>query len=285
MSIRDAIRKKKNKSPLSNELLSSPLFKAMEASLDAKLDEAVKQVREEQVERFEIALTAITKEFQQTITELENRLGNAVETSATELNSHAKTLGTQLDEKANQHTEKLGEESDGLLKWCKEQIASLFAETSDRLDKIVANIESMRGPKGDKGDKGDNGSSDTGIEIANKLNTTKETVQISVIAGLGKRLDQILAVAKAKRGGGGTGGGGGMPNWYDKAFTGDGSTTQFTLDYKVGGGGSAIITLLNGQVQELTTHYAVNNSSGKAVVTFTTAPFEDDAIYMQYARA
>lgn len=110
-------------------------------------------------------------------------------------------------------------------------------------------------------------------------------ITINAVAGLEERLnklDQNIRTVKQRKGGS-TGGGGGMGNWANKSFTGDGSTTQYTLDSMVAGSGTGIIVLINGQMQELGTHFSVG--SDRKTITFTTAPEENDAIFINYVRA
>jgi len=79
----------------------------------------------------------------------------------------------------------------------------------------------------------------------------------------------------------GSGGGGGMGNWVNDHWQGNNSTTQFTLTSRVASGGTAIMVLLNGQVQEYSTHFSVSNKT----LTFTTAPFSGAEIHAWYVRA
>ena len=74
-----------------------------------------------------------------------------------------------------------------------------------------------------------------------------------------------------------------MGNWVNDHWQGDNSTTQYTLTSRVAGNGTAIMVLLNGQVQELTTHYTVDNVNKR--INFTTAPFDGAEIHAWYVRA
>ena len=73
-------------------------------------------------------------------------------------------------------------------------------------------------------------------------------------------------------------GGGGMSDPRHESFTGDGSTTSFTLARSVAASGTAIIVRYNGQVQDLTTHYTVAG----AVVSMTFTPADGTTISITY---
>lgn len=174
------------------------------------------------------------------------------------------------------------------------------------LVKVVHTVEkAVPGPKGDKGSPGIQGepgkpADEKAIEdrLTNKIPKTETLVALTVaevlkqkfpiaaIEGLGKALQALqhnIGTMKRRHQehGGGVGGGGGMGNFVTKDFAGDGVTTQFVLDYKVGSGGTAILVLLNGQGQEQGTHYSV---SGKTI-TFTTAPLSGDFIHAWHVRS
>ena len=128
------------------------------------------------------------------------------------------------------------------------------------------------GPQGIQGNPGKDGSPDSPEQVAEKLNTLEERVDIKVIKGL-RRFLQNTQKSGSKSGGG-------SGNWFTDNATGNGVTTAFTLTHSVASGGTAIVVLLQGQVQERTTHYTV---SGKTV-TFTTAPENGMAIHFWYTR-
>lgn len=112
----------------------------------------------------------------------------------------------------------------------------------------------------------------TGDVLVEKINTAGKKIKLEQVENL---KEAIQSVSRRKGGGGG-----GSGNWITDNSTGDGSTTAFTLTSNVASGGTAIMVLLNGQVQERTTHYTV---SGKTV-TFTTAPENNMAIHFWYIR-
>lgn len=116
--------------------------------------------------------------------------------------------------------------------------------------------------------------------VLEKLKEKK--IPMEIIEGLQNTLNVLnrniveLKSRKLKAGGGG----GGMGNIQTDNFTGNGSTTAFTLTARVASSGKAILVLLNGQVQEITTHYTISNKT----LTFTTAPFDGAAIHVWYIR-
>ena len=179
----------------------------------------------------------------------------------------------------------LKEEKDELTKLSNDflaKVSDILTKAEEKHQSTLARIDKHRGPQGERGKDGKpgkDGSPDTGNQIAKKLNTTKNSVNMNVIAGLPDTI-QNLKHAIRRAGVSKGGGGGGMGNTQDDAFSGDGVTTQFTLSSNVASGGRAAIVIINGQVQERTTHYSI---SGKTV-TFVTAPENGTFIWVQYIR-
>lgn len=111
-----------------------------------------------------------------------------------------------------------------------------------------------------------------------------QTVRIDQVEGLAQTLKTInrnIVESKNVKKQSGGGGGGGMGNWVNDDFIGDGFTTTFHLTRKVASNGTAIIILLQGQVQEQTTHYSVTSNGD---VVFTTAPLNLEAVHAWYVR-
>ena len=101
--------------------------------------------------------------------------------------------------------------------------------------------------------------------IAKKLNMKDEIIEQETIKGLANLIRNMQRAINSKGGGGG----GGVSEPFHQQFTGDGSTTSFTLTYQVAGNSKAIFGFLNGQQISLTTHFTV---SGNTVsTTFTPA--------------
>lgn len=145
------------------------------------------------------------------------------------------------------------------------ELERMFADAIQKLEEIktqtiqevLAYAESLRGPRGEKGDagkdgvskdgrdgrdgkdslvpgpkgeKGDPGSPDKPLEIAIKLNTLTEKVEVSVIKGLSRQLETLAKAVRAKpqttvkKGGGGN-----IVQYYDLSALLDGSTKTFAL--------------------------------------------------------
>lgn len=158
---------------------------------------------------------------------------------------------------------------------------SLLNNATKKVDTYLAEVKRQTGEKGDKGDKGEpgkNGSPDTPKQVVAKVNEAKG-VEMAAIKGLLERIkqldDKIRNNFKSAKSGGG------MGNFVTKDFSGNGSDTTFTLDTKVASGGTAIVVLINGQVQEQTTHYSVSGTT----LTFTTAPPNGTFIHAWYVRS
>ena len=153
--------------------------------------------------------------------------------------------------------------------------------------------DSIAGPKGERGEAGPEGSQgergedgkDANPEdvvplvikklpkpeelkaekIAEKLNTLEEKIDRKVIRGLDRELSVMKQNIRAK-----TGkqiGGGGMGNVVEFQFTGDGSTTSFTLSGTVAAGGKAIVAHYQGQYIHRGTHFTISGST--LATTFT----------------
>jgi len=139
----------------------------------------------------------------------------------------------------------------------------------------------VRGPRGSmglQGPAGKDGSPDTAEQIAKKLNTLNQAVDVSVIKGLDrtiKNLSQSIREAKSNSGGGG------MGNVIHEQFDGNGSTTDFTLSYNVAASGNAVMACrYEGQVQYLGDQFTI---SGKTL-SFTFTPENNTKLEITYVR-
>lgn len=148
-------------------------------------------------------------------------------------------------------------------------------EKGDRGEKGVQGLQGTKGEQGSPGKDGKDGvdgkdgSPDTPEEIANKLNTLENKVERRVIKGLEEEFRTLrMGISEAKKKSGVGGGGGGMGNIESFQFSGDGSTTEFTLPAKAAAGGMALWAYYQGQWLHPTTHYSV---SGKTFTTTFTA--------------
>ena len=153
----------------------------------------------------------------------------------------------------------------------------------DANEEVVAKKVLGMIPKPIDGKDGINGSPDTPIQIAEKLNTLEEKVDITVIRGLQKTI-QVLQrnIQDVKKrdymgGGGGSSSGG---TWYTEVPTGtiDGANMTFTVANTVGSSGKSMFLLYNGQVQEYGTHFTVSGST----ITMTFAPETGSALFAMY---
>ena len=130
------------------------------------------------------------------------------------------------------------------------------------------------GIKGDKGDQGKDGSPDKPIQIADKLNTLEEKVEINVIKGLKNYLDTLKTNIREVKSGKSLGGGGmGLP--VHKTFNVNSTTTSSTLPFKVAAGGNAIWAFYQGQFLVKGTHYNVSGETITWLETFEDGTFVD----------
>lgn len=121
---------------------------------------------------------------------------------------------------------------------------------------------------------------DDAEKIAEKLNTTEESVQISVIRGLQKELASIKReVARKDKGGGG----GGMGQVQHESTDVSSATTQVTTIYKIAGNGYAIMgAYYQGQLIMRGTHYTVGGDRKTLNLLFT--PQDSTVIDIIYVR-
>lgn len=135
------------------------------------------------------------------------------------------------------------------------------------------------GPKGDKGDKGEDGSPDKPEEIATKLNTLENAIDMKVIIGLQEMFANIQRVFNRREKGGGLSGGG-MGNWEHQRTAISSITTTVTLSYNVAAGGLAHIARYNGQVIDLDTDYSINGKT----ITLLFTPDDGTIFSIAYVR-
>lgn len=123
--------------------------------------------------------------------------------------------------------------------------------------------------------------SDTPEQIANKLNTLEEKIDVSVIKGLKNKLLNLSLKGKKKS----SGGGGGMGNWQHESKTVNDSTTTVATSYKIGAGGFAILAFYQGQQIHRGTHYTVGGDRKTLTLTFTPTAGGDTTIDIVYVRS
>ena len=170
---------------------------------------------------------------------------------------------------------------------------------------LLSNVELFKGQKGDsiKGEKGDSVKGEKGgigigiglrgekgldgtliepLQIANKLNTTEQTVEMRVIKGLKRHLEVMgvnISNAMSKGGGGASGG---MGNIVKERFDIDASTTSVTLKSKVASKGDSIWIDYNGQVLAQDFHYT--KLASDKVVTLLFTPTNGTKLTIKYIR-
>lgn len=120
---------------------------------------------------------------------------------------------------------------------------------------------------------------DTPEEIANKLNTLEEKVDIKVIRGLTNWLTNLKKSIREKSGGGG--GGGGMGNFQHESKSVSSSSTFVDTTYNIGGGGFALWVYYQGQMIARGNAYTV---SGKRITLLFT-PEDNTFIDVIYIRS
>lgn len=128
-------------------------------------------------------------------------------------------------------------------------------------------LPGIRGDAGPGGLSGKDGGPDTPEQILKKLKETK--IPVSFIENLEKiisTINQNIRTIGQRRIGGG-GGGGGMGNPTKFSFTGDGSTTAFTLDTRVAANGLAIFAFYQSAWLQPTVHFNVVGTT--LTTTFT----------------
>lgn len=236
------------------------------SDIGPKVDEENKRIEDfKQEKQEEIAeMVAIIEACKQQIHEI-------VDPKIAELN----TVVSDFTEKT---TQSFTEKDASLQK----QIENVFIEVTAR----IREIQLMRGPQGIPGKpgipglKGKDGSPDTGEEIAKKLNKTKGTVNMGVIAGL---LEEIQALKREirKKGEKGGGGGGGMGNVVTQSTAINSVTTNINLESNVASKGKAIWFNYQGQQQAYGTHFTV---SGK-IITLLFTPDDNTYADIIYIRA
>lgn len=162
---------------------------------------------------------------------------------------------------------------------------ALTESVRSKVNSVLATIETKRGPQGVQGTpglKGKDGSPDTGEQIAKKLNKTKGTVSMAVIAGL---LEEIQALKREVRKKGDKGGAasGGMGNVQHETKNLTALSTTVVTNFPISGGGYAIMgayyqsaLIMRGE------HYTVGGDRKTITLLFT--PEDNTKIDIIYVR-
>jgi len=127
-----------------------------------------------------------------------------------------------------------------------------------------------------KVENGKDGSPDKPLDVAKKLNTLEEKVDMKVIKGMKEYLKKLEETIFYKKGGSG----GGMGNLVPETFSVSSTTTSITLSYEVASNGTAIWLYYEGQHLAQNVHYTV---SGK-VVTLLATLSDDTNVDVKYHR-
>jgi len=146
-------------------------------------------------------------------------------------------------------------------------------------------IKGDRGPRGYQGipgigiegRPGKDGSPDKPQEIANKINTLSQAINIDTIKGLDNIIKNLSSSIRAKN----MVGGGGMGNWMHEVFDTSSVTTSVTLTNNIAASGSAIMVRYQGQMLAHNVQYTVSGST----ITFTFTLEDNTNIEITYVRA
>lgn len=215
--------------------------------------------------------------------DLARQLVSLTDTLAQRVEQDVKAVQSDTESSIAEHrAETLQKIEDTLLSYT-DKTERAVQEVKDKAAMVLVAIESKRGPKGEPGNPGKDGKDgapDTGEEIAKKLNKTKGTVSMGVIAGL---LEEIQALKREvrKKGEKGGGGGGGMGNVVTQSTAINSVTTNINLESNVASKGKAIWFNYQGQQQAYGTHFTV---SGK-IITLLFTPDDNTYADIIYIRA
>lgn len=160
-----------------------------------------------------------------------------------------------------------------------EEMAAIKAEITPQ--KGTHYFDGEQGTPGTNGLNGINGQDalHQPDRIATALNTLTEKIEIKVIKGLRKEIERLGKEIQARGGGGGGGGG----NWQHESKSVTSATTTITTNFKIGGGGYAILGFYQGQMIVRGTHYTVGSDRKTLTLTFT--PTDSATIDLVYQRA
>lgn len=145
---------------------------------------------------------------------------------------------------------------------------------------FVKKTKGDRGDDGVDGKNGKDGSPDKPLEIAAKLNTTQESVDVTVIKGLKQFMTDIRVAVRGSGSKTKTQSGGGMGNWVHEQFAVSSATTTVTLSTSVAANGTAIMVRYQGQLLAHTVQYTI---SGR-VITLGFTPEDDTTVDVTYVR-
>jgi len=239
------------------------------------------QVAKEEISSFKQEINdqinAGMKEFQEKRKKIENNLNESL--AKTEEKSNRILENT--DNKLGIILKETGDRLEKIENEAKEIIERNEKATSARLDRLIGNIEKMRGPKGDKGDLPKKGidyltqteKKEFSVQILKEIMSSKLIKRIST--SLREIKEEIKKVEKIKRQPRLMYGGGGGVHTEVPSGTKNGSNKTFTVKHKP----SAVI--FNGQaLEESTGGYSL--SSNGLTITLDVAPNPTDTLWTMW---
>ena len=143
------------------------------------------------------------------------------------------------------------------------------ADEDSIFNKLLAKI-----PKPEDGDDGKDGSPDNPEQIADKINTLEEKIEIKSIKGLKNYFDNIIRKMQDIKSNN-AGKGGGMGNVEHKTFNVGSTTASSNIGSNVAAGGNAIWVYYQGQFLVKGTHYTISGSIITWSETFDDNTFVD----------
>lgn len=258
-TVKQLIAQKKNK--------KEPMLSMMEGMLDRVLEEDINSIIEDAKEDIARAVEKAYEDISDTIRKVQGQFKNSTQ-------KDIDIVFAQFERKADL----LLNSTHAQMERAHETLKMLKGEKGDPGYTPKKGKDYFDGEKGENGKPGKNGSPDTPEQTVDKVNKASNLITLSKIAGLLEELNTIKQTVRERRGGGG--GGGGMGEPQHQTFTGDGSTTQFTLTYNVAANGNAAWIYYNGQFLVKTTHWTI---SGKTIsLTFT--PEDAQSLDVTYIR-
>ena len=177
----------------------------------------------------QIAEIIVTQMLEQLVPELEEKVQVAITNLEGQISDISLTPGEKGDSITGDRGE-CGEKGEQGLEGATGAVGASGKDGADGKDgkKGIDGLDGINGVdglSGKDGEDGKDGSSDEPIEIAEKLNTLKEEVDIKVIKGLNNWMNNIKQLVKKKD----SGGGGDIVKAYDLSSSLNGVTKIFTI--------------------------------------------------------
>lgn len=189
---------------------------------------------------------------------------------------HAELKLTQMTGAAEKNTLRFVE----IVELIKIQLSNLTSSTEEKVLSFFKESEKFRGAKGKSGDNGKpgkDGSPDTPEEIAIKVNTLTEAIDMTTIRGLREYMKSLQSSFSKKTGGGGSG------KVMHESFNVTALTTTVTVTTPIAGNGTAIIGFrYQGQVQFQGREFTVGTDRKTITLLFT--PENSTVVDITYIR-